>query len=184
MDELSILRRAAAGDADAFELLVRSHQEQVYRLCLRMLTDPEDAQDAAQESFLKAWRSLPGFRCDSAFSTWLYRLTANICLDMLRSRKRRATVPLTQTDADGAEFALSVPDPAATPEQALLEKDTQARLAAALARLDPEQRQLIALRIDAELSYERIAELLDIKEGTVKSRLSRARERLRRLLEK
>ena len=103
---------------------------------------------------------------------------------MLRSRKRRATVPLTQTDADGAEFALSVPDPAATPEQALLEKDTQARLAAALARLDPEQRQLIALRIDAELSYERIAELLDIKEGTVKSRLSRARERLRRLLEK
>lgn len=182
IDEKKLLKKAAAGSAEAFEQLLLTYQTPIYNLCLRMTGNPEDAADMTQESFLKAWRSLEGFHFESAFSTWLYRLASNTCLDFLRSVKRRKQFSLTMEDADGETQLLDLPDPAPTPEASLLSAEESALLAAAMRQLDPEQQRILTLRVVNDLSYAEIAAVLDIKEGTVKSRLARARENLRKKL--
>lgn len=182
ISEEQLIKKAAAGDAEAFELLVIRYQTPVYRLCFRMLGNAEDAADLTQEAFLKAWRSLDGFQFKAAFSTWLYRLTSNLCLDHLRSAKRCKTLPLIVVSEDSEELAVDPPDPAPLPEEHVILSEEQQHLQTALAALPSEERQLLTLRVINELSYAEIAELLAIKEGTVKSRLSRVRERLRKKL--
>ena len=141
----------------------------------------KDAADLTQEAFLRVWQKLPEFRLQAAFSTWLYRLTTNLCLDFMRGRKRRPTVPLEREDEE--QTPLPEPkDPAPTPEEAALASEEQRRLRRALAGLSPEQRELLALRAVRDLNYAQIAELLGVPEGTVKSRLARAREALRKKL--
>ena len=100
-DTETLVRRAAQGDPSAFEALMTAHERQVYGLALRMTGNREDAADLTQEAFLKAWRSLPSFRAESSFSSWLYRLTSNLCIDHLRRQKRHAASSLTLTDEDG-----------------------------------------------------------------------------------
>jgi RNA polymerase sigma-70 factor (ECF subfamily) len=182
MDDANWVKKAQKGDSTAFEQLVLAHQNQIYRLCFRMLGNAEDAADMTQETFLKAWRNLDRFQGDAAFSTWLYRLASNCCLDFLRSQKRRPTVSMTTEDDDGEEQTIEVADDSATPEEELLLKEERSEIARAMASLDEEQRQILSLRVVNDLSYTEIAEILDIKEGTVKSRLARARENLRKKL--
>lgn len=183
MDEKKWLKQAAAGSAEAFEQLVLKYQTAVYNLCLRMTGDPEDAADMTQESFLKAWRNLESFQGNSAFSTWLYRLASNTCLDHLRSVKRRPQLSLVMEDEDGEAQALDVPDSAPTPEEQVIALDEQSRLNEALQALEEDQRQILILRAVNGLSYTEIAEVLQLKEGTVKSRLARARDQLRKKLQ-
>lgn len=180
MEEKSEIKRAMAGNEQAFEALVLRYQTPVYNLCLRMTGNPDDAADVAQEAFLKAWRNLSSFQFESAFSTWLYRLTSNACLDFLRAKKRHATVSLTAED-DEAQI-MDVADPAPTPESTLLAQEESRAVAAAMAALEPEHRQILTLRVIQDLSYGEIAQILGIKEGTVKSRIARARENLRKKL--
>ena len=182
-DEL-LIRRAQHGDADAFELLLLEHQKNVYNLCYRMAGDPDDAMDLSQETFLRAWRCLDQYQFASAFSTWLYRLCSNICIDFLRKRRRQQTVPLTFEDADGEEQTYAVPDAQPLPEEQVELKLTHETLAAAMAQLLPEHRAVLQLRVVNEMSYEQIADVLDIQIGTVKSRLSRARNQLKKILER
>ena len=182
-DEL-LIRRAQRGDADAFEQLLLEHQKNVYNLCYRMAGNPDDAMDLSQETFLRAWRCLDQYQFASAFSTWLYRLCSNICIDFLRKRRRQQTVPLTFEDADGEEQTYAVPDPAPLPEEQVELKLTRETLAAAMAQLLPEHRAVLQLRVVNEMSYEQIADVLDIQIGTVKSRLSRARNQLKKILER
>ena len=181
-EERKIIKKAAAGNADAFEQLLLKYQTPIYNLCLRMTGNPEDAADMTQEAFLKAWRSLSSFQFESSFSTWLYRLTTNTCLDYLRSQKRRPQCSLTVEDDDGEEQVLDVTDEAPTPEEALLSAEERSQLVHALSQLEASQRQIITLRVVNDLSYAEIAEILDVKEGTVKSRLARARDNLRKKL--
>ena len=182
-DEL-LIRRAQRGDADAFEQLLLEHQKNVYNLCYRMAGNPDDAMDLSQETFLRAWRCLDQYQFASAFSTWLYRLCSNICIDFLRRRRRQQTVPLTFEDADGEEQTYAVPDPAPLPEEQVELKLTRETLAAAMAQLLPEHRAVLQLRVVNEMSYEQIADVLDIQIGPVKSRLSRARNQLKKILER
>lgn len=182
-DEL-LIRRAQRGDADAFEQLLLEHQKNVYNLCYRMAGNPDDAMDLSQETFLRAWRCLDQYQFASAFSTWLYRLCSNICIDFLRKRRRRQTVPLTFEDADGEEQTYAVPDAQPLPEEQVELKLTRETLAAAMAQLLPEHRAVLQLRVVNEMSYEQIADVLDIQIGTVKSRLSRARNQLKKILER
>ena len=182
-DEL-LIRRAQRGDADAFEQLLLEHQKNVYNLCYRMAGNPDDAMDLSQETFLRAWRCLDQYQFASAFSTWLYRLCSNICIDFLRSRRRQQTVPLTFEDADGEEQTYAVPDAQPLPEEQVELKLTRETLAAAMAQLLPEHRAVLQLRVVNEMSYEQIADVLDIQIGTVKSRLSRARNQLKKILER
>ena len=182
MDEALIIDRVLAGDNYAFGTLVEAYQNRVYNLALRMCGNPDDAFDLAQEAFFRAWRGLAGFQRDSAFSTWLFRLTANVCLDWLRAKKRRPTVSLTSVDEEGEETQLEVVDPGKGPEELLLAAEDRAALTRAMNELPVEYREILTLRAINDLSYTEIAEVLKLREGTVKSRLSRARLALRNKL--
>ena len=182
MEDREISERVLGGDNNAFGLLVEKYQTKVYNLALRMSGNEDDAFDLSQEAFLRAWRSLSSFQFESAFSTWLFRLSSNICLDFLRAQKRRASVSLTLTNEEDEEIQLDVPDPGKTPEEAALAAEDRVLLEAALNSLPADQRQIITLRAIDDLSYTEIAEILQIQEGTVKSRLSRARTALRNKL--
>ncbi len=182
IDEIKCIKKAARGDAAAFEELLLRYQTQIYHLCFRMVGNAEDAQDMTQETFLKAWKGLSGFQFDSAFSTWLYRLASNCCLDLLRSKKRKPTVSLTVENDEENEEILDVADDAPSPEDMAIQQEERENLALAMRQLDDEQRQILTLRVVNDLSYTDIAQILNVKEGTVKSRLSRARENLRKKL--
>ena len=180
MDDREIIERVLAGDNNAFGELVERYQVKVYNLALRLTGNEDDACDMAQEAFLRAWRSLGAFQFESAFSTWLFRLTHNVCIDHLRSRQRKSAVSLTVQDDESSELSqLDLPDPAPDPEQALLLAEDRALVAQALAALPADYREILTLRAINDLSYQQIAEILHLQEGTVKSRLSRARAQLR-----
>jgi RNA polymerase sigma-70 factor (ECF subfamily) len=157
-----------------FEAVVNDHQKRIYNVCLRLCGNADDAFDLAQEVFIKAWRNIGSFRGESAVYTWLYRLAVNACTDFLRKKTRRggSAVPLAET-----EFTL--PDARFEPAIALERKELARALEEALGRLSPEHHQVVTLREMAGLSYVEIAAVLGIEEGTVKSRLARARLALR-----
>lgn len=180
IDERKLIQQVLDGDHEAFAQLVEAYEDKVYNLCLRMCADREDARDLAQEAFVKAWRGLRFYKQEAAFSTWLYRLTSNVCIDFLRQKKRRAAISLTT--ADDEELQIDIPDPAPTPEQQAINQQTKASVSSAMAQLDEEFRLVLTLRVVEERSYDEIAEIMDLKVGTVKSRLARAREKLKKIL--
>lgn len=183
MSEEELIRRAQKGDNDAFEALLRLHEKRVYNLCLRMSGNENDALDLSQEAFIKAWRALGQYQFEASFSTWLFRLTSNVCLDFLRRKKRRQELSLTENYEDSEEGAeLSLPDVQPLPEEQAITNEARRELAQAMARLAPDHREILQLRVVEDLSYEQIAEILDIRIGTVKSRLARARLSLRKIL--
>ncbi len=181
MDEKRLIQQAASGDMAAFEKLVLRYQTQVYSLAYRMVGNEADAQDLAQEAFVRSWRALGSFQFSSQFSTWLYRLTSNICIDFLRAQKKRTHVSLTVLQ-DDAQQQWDMPDHRPLPEEQMMAAEEHEALANAIASLDPEYRQVLILRIINDCSYQQISEIMGIREGTVKSRLSRAREQLRKKL--
>ena len=186
MTEQELVALAKQGDQDAFAQLVEANQNKIYSLALRMTGNPEDGADLAQEAFLRAWRSLPSFQEESSFSTWLYKLTSNLCIDFLRKEKRRkAVVTTVSLDDDQDESPpLEVPDHRFTPEAEVEHRELRAAMSRALKVMSEEHRQILILREVEGLSYTEIAELLDVEEGTVKSRLARARISLRNILQK
>lgn len=177
----ALIRRAASGDEGAFETLMLAHQKQVYNLCLRMCGNAEDAFDLSQEAFLRVWRGLAQYQFEAEFSTWLYRLTRNVCIDHLRRRKREDTVPLEQKQ-DGEMIVLPIPDDAPGPEERALHEEKRRILAEAMLALPEEQREILILRVVNDLPYEQIAQILELQLGTVKSRLARARIQLKKIL--
>jgi RNA polymerase sigma-70 factor (ECF subfamily) len=161
--DADLVSRAQAGRLDAFEELVRRHRLGTYRVALRMLGDESDAEDATQDAFVQAWRNLAGFRADAAFSTWMYRIVTNRCLNLLRARRR--TEPLSERH----EASTARPDRIAEARWQVED------LKRAIDRLTPEQRAPLILRELEGCSYEQIAEALDLSIPAVKSRLHRAR---------
>ncbi len=174
INESDLIERFKKGDPSAFEAILLRHQDRIYNLCRYMLQDPEDAQDAAQDIFLKAYRGLKDFRPDSALYTWLYRIAVNTCLDYMRKLRREAIKrePFTE-DLESDE-----PFPELLYESAEIHDFIQL----AFQKLPEKLRAAIVLREIEELSYEEIAEVLHTSLGTVKSRISRAREQLRHVL--
>lgn len=175
--EQNWIQSARNGDQAAFEQLVIKYQKRVYALTVRMCPTPELAEEAAQETFLSAWQGLPFFRGDSAFSTWLYRLASNACVDLLRKEGRHQG-PSLDDEAVSAE----VPDTRPTPEAAAEQKELRAQIEAGLRTLSPEHREVLILREIQQLSYDEIADALSLDLGTVKSRISRGRRQLRNFL--
>ncbi len=180
-EEIKIIKKAQKGDSSAFEELVRAHEGFVYNLALRSLRSQEDAMDAAQEVFIKAWTSLGSFRGDSKFSVWLYRITGNVCTDMLR-KKRGDVISLSFVDNEGSESELEIADSAPTPQEALEQGERSAALMKALDSLPIDYRRVLMLRESGGMSYEEIAMALNLDIGTVKSRIFRARKKLCEIL--
>ncbi len=183
MTDTELVNAAKQGDQGAFGALVEKYQAMAYSLALRMTGNPDDAADATQDAFLNAWRALPGFQGQSAFSTWLYRLTSNACIDLLRREKRRGALSMTvaEEDEEGPHEA-EIPDERWSPERELDRGETHRAIQAGLESLSPEHRQVLVLRELEGLSYQEIAQVLELEEGTVKSRIARARLALREFL--
>ena len=178
IDEASALALAREGSLDAFNDLVVLNQDRVYGLCLRMLTSPQAAEDATQDAFISAWQNIKRVRGER-FRPWLLRIAANICLDRLRGQARRPARSLESALEEG----ISEPfDPAPAPESLLLTGELRGRLEAALARLPPDQRLALLLCDVEDFDYQEIAAAMKTSIGTVKSRISRGRSRMREIL--
>ncbi len=171
--EQQLVKAARAGDADAFETLVLRYEKRVYALALRMCGNPADAQEAAQEALLSAWQSLPFFRGEASFSTWLYRLTSNASVDLLRREKRQRAVSL-----DDGEMSLNIPDDRLTPHEEAEQSELREAIRSGLKTLPDDYRAVLVLRELHQLSYQEISSALDVDLGTVKSRINRGRKRL------
>ena len=179
MDKENVyLEKARLGDGEAFGELVRFYESFVYNTAYGFMLNPDDAFDVAQDAFLKAWRGIKDFKGTSAFSTWLYRITVNTAKDALTLKNKRGA-ELSSTLEEGE--VMDTPD-TETPEKALVEKERREALKRAIDSLDVSMREIVILRELNGLSYEEISMILDVELGTVKSRLSRAREKLREIL--
>ncbi len=183
MTEQELLSRAKNGDTEAFGELICQNERKIYALTFRMVGNREDAEDLAQEAFLNAWRGLQSFQGESSFSTWVYRLATNACIDYIRRQKRRQevedTTPLEYEDGD----SLSLPDTTFEPQRKLEQREVQERVQEGLKRLSDDHRKILILRELSGLSYDEIAVSLGLDTGTVKSRIARARNSLRKILQ-
>ena len=180
--ERELVQQAKAGDRAAFAGLVSAYEGKIYNLALRYLGSQEDAMDASQEVFLRVFRFLPGFQEESGFSTWIYRIGVNVCKDMLHRRLKRAEQPLEVPDEEDEGRPVDVPDLRYDPERIMEGVELRQALSDAILALPEQQREIIILRDIRGLSYEEIALALALEAGTVKSRLFRARENLRKKL--
>lgn len=171
---------AREGDPLAFEQLIHLYEKRVFALTRRMCKNPSDAEEAAQEAFLAAWQGLKFFRGESSFSTWLYRLASNACVDALRKEGRHQAA--AGPSLDDEETMLEIPDEAATPHTLAEQAELKKQIEEGLAALPEEYRTVLVLREIHQQSYDEIAEILSLDLGTVKSRISRGRKRLRKFL--
>ena len=176
--ERALIKRAARGDADAFEQLLSAQETRMYAVALRMCGSREDAQDCVQEAMLRIYKALSTFKGQSSFSTWVYRITMNSCLDELRRRKSRAATSLDAMIDNG----FSPSDNDNTPERKTLQSEQRRTLERAIANLPEDMRAAVVLRDIQGCSYDEIATILDTNVGTIKSRISRGREKLRGVL--
>ena len=175
MDEAKLIARAAGGDARAFNELMAQHERRMYAVALRMCGTKEDAEDCLQEAMLRIYRAIGGFKAQSSFATWVYRITMNTCLDELRRRKNRPSASL-----DGMlDAGWSPSDGHEGPEQRAVRAEAKRALEAMIRELPEDMRAAVVLRDIQGLSYEDIAEALGANVGTIKSRISRGREKLR-----
>jgi RNA polymerase sigma factor (sigma-70 family) len=181
-EERRLVEVAQHGDVESFNALVRLYEGRIYNLCHRMLGDADSAADAAQDAFLSAFRNLRSFRGGS-FRSWILRIATNTCYDVLRARKRRPTTSL-DIESDGGDDGspLQIADPAESPDDFALRRELAGAIERGLATLPEEQRVILILSDIQGLAYEEIAEITSTNLGTVKSRLSRGRARLRDVL--
>ncbi len=183
-EERQLIEKVKGGDSKAFEELLFYYEKSIYSICLRMLKNEEEAMDAAQEVALKLWRQLHLFEYKSKLSTWIYRLTTNQCLDQLRKLKHKRDISLFQQDREKEEeWLLESPDEGALVEPKIEQKELQDILQQAIMELKEDYRVILVFRDIKHYAYEEIAEILEISLGTVKSRLSRARLALKKVLE-
>jgi RNA polymerase sigma-70 factor (ECF subfamily) len=181
--DLLLVRRVQSGDREAFSLLVSKYQRKLLRLIMRLVRDPAEAEDVAQEAFIKAYRALPNFRGESAFYTWLYRIGVNTAKNWLMSQGRRMPVmsEILDEETDNADD-LGLLQNHETPERLLMSKQIGETVNAAMDALPEDLRTAIALREIEGLSYEEIAQVMDCPIGTVRSRIFRAREAIAQCL--
>ena len=175
-NEAEIVARAQAGDAGAFEILVVEHQAYVYHLAFRVLGNEQEAEDTAQEAFVRAWQSLPNFRAQARFSTWLYRIVTNLCYNRLPKLRREVAAIGEEDIADTADHRIDLP------HEGLEDAERRAWLHRQIDALPESYRLLITLRYQRNLAYEEIASITSLPMGTVKTGLFRAKERLRSAL--
>lgn len=171
--ESRLIAQAQTGDQRAFGGLVRRHQDRLYRFILRLTGNREEAMDLTQETFMKAHQALPGWRPEAQFRTWLFRIAHNAALDVLRRRERVGFSPLS--DLDSGDDGHSLPDPGSQPDKLLSDRQSIELLERTLRELPVEHREILLLREVEDMSYAEIAATLGIAEGTVKSRIARAR---------
>jgi RNA polymerase sigma-70 factor, ECF subfamily len=182
-NELDLLKKSKNGDIEAFEELIEGYQKKVFNITLRMLGNYDDASEVAQEVFLKVFKAIRSFKEESTFSTWIYKITTNTCLDELRKTKNKKNISLDEElKLDNDEVKLQIVDQRASPETLYEQKELKKAVMEAIDQLSGEHRIIIILRELQGLNYEEIAKIVKCPVGTVKSRINRARQELREML--
>ena len=178
-----LVERCQRGQLEAYEILVGRYRQRVYGLAYSMLRNEQDATDLSQETFVKAWQAIRGFKKNSSFYTWLYRITTNLCIDFVRKRDRRPTVPFEETVDPEADASVEIaPSNQPLPTDEVRRRELREQIDAALQELSPEHRVVIQLREFEGLEYAEIAKVVGCQMGTVMSRLHYARKHLQKLL--
>lgn len=178
-----LIEKAKSGDAKAFEALIINYEKLVYNVIYRMMGNPEDTYDLSQETFIKVYTKLNQFDGTSQFSTWLYRIATNTCLDELRRRKGKETFSIDQAiESEDSYIHPEQEDKNENVEREIIEKEKAHIIQMALNEVNEKNRAVLILRDIQQLSYDEIAQSLDISLGTVKSRISRGREQVKKIL--
>lgn len=180
--DLKTIRRCKRGEEAAFAEILARYRGPIYNLCYRMSRNPEDARDLAQEVFIKVFRLLDRFDEEYAFSSWLFRIASNHCIDHLRRNRMRFLSLDGVAGPDGEEFEVQLPDEGPGPDTVLERSEAVARLEEVIADLPPHYKAITLLRHQQQLSYEEIAEVLQLPLGTVKARIHRARAQIQQML--
>ncbi len=184
-NEKLLLERAKKGEVEAFELLIERYQKKVFNIALKMLGNHDDASELAQEAFIKIYKSIKGFKEESSFSTWVYRIATNVCLDELRKRKNRKLTYLDEViRSEDGDLKREIADQGLSPDAIAEQKELKHALNQAILSLSEEHRIVLILRDLHGMTYEEIAKVTKCPEGTVKSRINRARLSLKETLYK
>lgn len=178
-----LIKSALNGDISAFEELIIQYEKKVYNVALRVLKNPDDAMDISQEVFIKIYKNLDKFDGKASFSTWLYRITTNTCIDELRKRKGKETYSIdNDIENEEGSYKREFVDNSPTPEEQTIIKESGNEIIKAMENLSDEHRTIIILRDIEGLSYNEIADITGVSIGTVKSRISRARLSLKNII--
>jgi len=184
LQEASLIEQSKAGDINSFEQLIASHQKKAFNIAYRILGNLEDANDVTQEALIKAYRGIKNFNGKSSFSTWLYTIVNNACIDFMRKNKKTNLIYLDREyETEESSYKIQVYSDEETPEEVFEKKEVKRIVHEAINRLSYEHRRIIVLRDIQQFTYQEIAELLNCSEGTVKSRISRARKNLKILIQ-
>lgn len=184
-NEKLLLERAKKGEVEAFELLIERYQKKVFNIALKMLGNYDDASELAQEAFIKIYKSIKGFKEESSFSTWVYRIATNVCLDELRKRKNRKLTYLDEViQSEDGDLKREIADQGLSPDAIAEQKELKRALNQAILSLSEEHRVVLIMRDLHGMTYEEIAKVTKCPEGTVKSRINRARLSLKETLYK
>ena len=180
--EITILiQKAQKGDTNAFGTLVASYEKFIFNVACKMFSNSEDASDIAQEALIKAYKNIDKFDFNSSFSTWLYRITVNACIDEMRRRKGRESFSIDAEDEESG-LAVQIEDTSLGAEERVIQNETVSEVRAAIDKLSEEHKTVIILRDLQDMTYEQVAQTLDLSIGTVKSRLARARKSLKDII--
>ena len=181
--EVSLIKQSKAGNIESFEQLITKHQKRAFNIAYRMLGNPEDANDVTQEALVKAYKGIKNFKGKSSFSTWLYTIVNNACIDFIRKNRKANIVYLDQEyETEEGAYKIQLSNNENTPEQLFEKKAVQKLVHRSIGELDYNYRKIIVLRDIEHFSYREIAQILGCPEGTVKSRISRARNNLKAII--
>lgn len=184
MEEKQLIHNAKNGDVEAFEIIIEKYQQQIFNIAFRMMGNYDDASDSAQNAIIKIFKNLKNFEGKSKLSTWIYRIVTNTCLDELRKKSRQNIISINQSHDDknlGKE--IQIEDKGNSPQDHVEKNEMQKVILNALEKMSPDHKAVIVLRDIKGLSYEEIARIVECNEGTVKSRINRARKSLKKALE-
>lgn len=173
--EKALIEKCKNGDLKAFETLIESHQKKVFNLCYRFFPNYDDASELAQEVFLKVYKSIALFKCDSSFFTWIYKIATTTCIDELRKRRGKNTVSIDEIQDDNGQ-RIEIADNSSNPHELYEKNQFKYEIQNAINKLSEEYKTVIILRDIQGFSYEEISEIVGIPLGTVKSRIKRARD--------
>ncbi len=183
LQETSLIEQSKAGDIESFEQLIVIHQKKVFNIAYRMLGNLEDANDVTQEALVKAYRGIKKFNGKSSFSTWLYSITNNACIDYIRKNRKTNLIYLDRKyEREDGIYEMQLDSEEDTPEELFEKKEVQNLVHESINKLNEDHRRVIILRDIEEFSYKEIAQIINCSEGTVKSRISRARNNLKAII--
>ncbi len=180
--EYRLIKKCSKGNIDAFEQLIEKYEKKAYNIALRILKNPDDAMDISQEAFIKVFKSIKTFKQESSFSTWLYRIVTNTCMDFLRKNSNKVYSIDSPIQTDEGDFSREIEDKSNSTEELFERKMTKELVHKSIDKLEHEHRIIVILRDIEGFSYKEIAKILNCTLGTVKSRLSRARDNLRDII--